>query len=240
MPAPNSMTASALLDKLGAPLSPRIVDVCVDEDFSADPYLIPGSVRHPHTDMAGLVEKLQGHSVVVVCQKGLKLSQGVAAWLRAEGVDARYLQGGMFAWKVLPHAPRIPVSALPTPMDGRTTWVTHDAQDMDRLAVLWLLTRFLDRDARILFVEATQVSNVADRFGATPVTGSFEDWIARFDPALSGLQAFASMLAASDLAGICSGFKQLHGNGLEHLTAVQPVFDAIYAEAKAESHEVAA
>ena len=40
-----------------------------------------------------------GKTVIVVCQKGLKLSQGVAAWLRHEGIDAQTLEGGFEAWR---------------------------------------------------------------------------------------------------------------------------------------------
>ena len=37
--------------------------------------------------------------VVVYCAHGHEISQGLTAALRAMGVDARYLDGGMTAWK---------------------------------------------------------------------------------------------------------------------------------------------
>ena len=37
--------------------------------------------------------------MVIVCQKGQKLSEGTAAWLRHDGIDAQTLEGGFEAWK---------------------------------------------------------------------------------------------------------------------------------------------
>ena len=50
--------------------------------------------------------------VVVYCAHGHEISQGLSAALRAMGVDARYLDGGMTAWKaagqsVLPMAQEV-------------------------------------------------------------------------------------------------------------------------------------
>ena len=44
--------ASALSDKLsrliGTASAPTLIDVRIDEDFAADPRLIPGATRRPH------------------------------------------------------------------------------------------------------------------------------------------------------------------------------------------------
>jgi rhodanese-related sulfurtransferase len=95
MAAPNEITVSQLLRLIGTPEAPVIVDISIDPDFTDDPYLIPGSFRHPHTDLPELMTRLQGRACVVTCQKGIKLSQGLVAWLRSDGFDAEYLQGGM-------------------------------------------------------------------------------------------------------------------------------------------------
>ena len=47
--------------------------------------------------------------VVVYCAHGHEISQGLTAALRAMGVDARRLEGGITAWKAAGHA------ALPGP-----------------------------------------------------------------------------------------------------------------------------
>ncbi len=168
MPAPNEITPEQLLRLIGTPECPAIADISTDEDFAADPYLIPGSFRHKHGDRTGLVARLAGRPVVVTCQKGLKLSQGMAAWLGAEGIRAEYLSGGMYCWRDTKGAMRVPAAALPEPVDGATLWVTRHRPKIDRIACPWLIRRFVDRTARFLFVSPAEVHGVADRYGATP------------------------------------------------------------------------
>jgi hypothetical protein len=153
---------------IGTPQAPVIVDISIDPDFSDDPYLIPGSFRHSHDDLPGLRAHLAGRPCVVTCQKGIKLSQGLVAWLRAEGQPAQYLSGGMYAWRDHPGAPRIPAASLPAAVGTHTLWVTRHRPKIDRIACPWLIRRFVDPDARFLFVSPSEVTGVADRFGATP------------------------------------------------------------------------
>ncbi|MEX0319735.1 MAG: chromate resistance protein ChrB domain-containing protein [Ruegeria sp.] len=168
MAAPNAITVPQLLRLIGTPQAPVIVDICIDPDFEADPHLIPGSFRHPHTDIGGLHRRVGDGACVIVCQKGLKLSQGVTAWLRSDRVRAEYLEGGMFAWRDHPGAPRVPFAALPKPIEGHTLWVTRHRPKIDRIACPWLIRRFVDPGARFLFVSPSEVMDVADRFDATP------------------------------------------------------------------------
>ena len=99
MPSTTQITVQQLARLIDTPGALKLIDVCIDEDFAADPRIIPGAVRHRFDHIGELVPKLSGKKVVIVCQKGLKLSQGAVAILRAEGVDAEYLEGGMFAWR---------------------------------------------------------------------------------------------------------------------------------------------
>ncbi|WP_306114490.1 MULTISPECIES: sulfurtransferase/chromate resistance protein [unclassified Roseovarius] len=168
MPAPNEITPQQLLRLIGTPDCPAIADIRIEPDFGDDPHLIPGSFRHPHTDIPGLIKRLDGRPCVIVCQKGIKLSQGLTAWLRSEGVTAEYLSGGMYGWRDTKGAPRTPAAALPAPVDGATLWVTRHRPKIDRIACPWLIRRFVDPGARFLFVSPAEVAGVADRFGATP------------------------------------------------------------------------
>lgn len=100
MPSKTRISVSELGTLIGTPFAPIIIDVCIDDDFNADPRLLPGSFRHPFRKIEDLIPQLRGKKVVVVCQKGLKLSQGAVGLLRGAGVDARYLRreilhGGM-------------------------------------------------------------------------------------------------------------------------------------------------
>ena len=47
MPSPTQITVAQLSRLIGTPKAPLLVDVCIDEDFSDDPRLVPGSRRHP-------------------------------------------------------------------------------------------------------------------------------------------------------------------------------------------------
>ena len=175
MAAPNEITPAQLLRLIGSPEAPVIVDISIDADFAADPYLVPTSFRHPHTDLPGLRDRLQGRACVVLCQKGAKLSQGMVAHLRADGCAAEYLSGGMYGWRAAQGTVRVPATILPPHVDGTTLWVTRHRPKIDRIACPWLIRRFVDPGARFLFVSPSEVMGVADRYGATPfdVDGAF-------------------------------------------------------------------
>ncbi|MEO1140309.1 MAG: sulfurtransferase, partial [Pseudomonadota bacterium] len=70
MPAPNEITVPQLGRLIGTPECPAIIDICIDADFEADPFLIPGSRRHPHTDIPGLFDKRSRNGCRAVCQSG--------------------------------------------------------------------------------------------------------------------------------------------------------------------------
>ena len=168
MPSPTEITVNQLARLIGTPDAPIVVDVCIDEDFKADPRLVPASIRHDFRDIAALAPKLAGNRVVVVCHKGKKLSQGSAAILRDMGVAAETLEGGIVAWREAGQL-LVPAAKIPTPnRDGRTVWVTRHRPKIDRIACPWLIRRFVDRDAQFLFVAPSEVSDVAERFQATP------------------------------------------------------------------------
>ena len=102
MPAPNEITAIQLLRTIGTAHAPLIVDLSIDEDHAAYPYLIPTARRHPHTDLHGLAELIGTRRAVLVCQKGRKISQGAAAWLASVGSHAEYLPRRCVVRSVLP------------------------------------------------------------------------------------------------------------------------------------------
>ena len=99
MTSPTEITVPQLSRLVGLPDAPVLIDVCIDDDFNADPRLIPGSHRRDFRHVSAWAKSYAGKSVVVVCHKGQKLSQGVAAWLRHEGIAAQTLEGGILAWR---------------------------------------------------------------------------------------------------------------------------------------------
>jgi rhodanese-related sulfurtransferase len=168
MPSFDTISVDKLARLIGRPDCPVLIDVCTEDDFACDPRLIPGAVRRPFDDVAGWASEIDGRSAVVICQKGLKLSQGVAAWLRHEGMAADSLEGGALAWAAA-NLPMVPAAKLPPPnAQGRTVWVTRARPKVDRIACPWLIRRFVDPGAVFLFVAPSEVMGVADRFAATP------------------------------------------------------------------------
>ncbi|MEX0760223.1 MAG: chromate resistance protein ChrB domain-containing protein, partial [Tistlia sp.] len=174
MLASTTISPEALFDLVGTPDCPLLADVRTEEDFAGNPRLVPGAVRRAALEVAGWPELTPASasgsvpdSVVVICQKGLKLSAGAAAWLRQAGIPARVLEGGMEAWDEA-RLPSVPCAALPQPDGaGRTLWVTRERPKVDRIACPWLIRRFVDRRAVFLFVPAGEVAAVSERFAAT-------------------------------------------------------------------------
>jgi len=250
--APNEITVPQLLRLIGTPDCPAIVDVSIDQDFDADPYLIPASFRHAHTDVAGLEDRLAGHACVVTCQKGGKLSQGFVARLRSDGVRAEYLSGGMYAWREAAGTCRIPAAIVPAKVDGSTLWVTRHRPKIDRIACPWLIRRFVDPAARFLFVSPSEVEGVAERFAATPFDIEDAFWSHRgplctFDTLLDELSLRTAALdrlsnvvrgadtdrhdiapQAAGLLAISVGLSRQYRDDTEQLAVGLTVYDALY------------
>lgn len=170
MPSFNKITVPQLSRLIGTSRCPVIIDVSIDDDFNADPYLIPGAFRYPHHSIEQLTSYLTDKKVIVICQKGLKLSAGAAALLRAKGIDAEYLKGGNYEWRNAQQM-RVPYTSIPWVIketsNYRTLWVCAHRPKIDRIACPWLIRRFVDTSAQFLFVAPNEVEAVAEKFGAT-------------------------------------------------------------------------
>lgn len=256
MAAPNEMTVPQLLRLIGLPDAPVIVDISIDPDFADEPFLIPGAVRLPHTDLAGIKQRIAGRASLIICQKGVKLSQGMAARLRSDGLAAEYLRGGNYGWRDHDGAPRIPAAAIPPQIDAATLWVTRHRPKIDRIACPWLIRRFVDAQARFLFVSPAEVAGVAERYGATPfdIEGVF--WSHRGDRCTSDtmLEAFglqtpallrlADVVRAADtnrhdlapeaagLLALSVGLSRQYRSDEAQLEAGMALYDALYSWAR--------
>ena len=252
MAGPNEITPAQLLRLVGTPECPALVDACIDEDFAADPHLIPGAFRHDFRDLPGLAARLEGRRAVVICQKGRKLSQGVAAWLRCEGIAAEYLGGGMVGWRDMEGAPAVPAAALPASVGGATLWVTRHRPKIDRIACPWLIRRFVDTRARFLFVAPAEVEAVAGRLGATPfdVEGvfwshrgpqcTFDTMVEEFGLTSPALAALARVVRGADtnrhdlapeaagLLALSVGLSRQYRDDIAQLEAGMALYDALY------------
>ncbi len=268
MPAPrlrttDQITVGQLTHRIGLSDSPVLIDVRIDEDHSADPRDFPGAIRGDFRTVAAWAVELANRETVVACQRGHKLSQGAAAWLRHEGVPARSLEGGFEAWRDA-GAPLVRSEAVP-PRDarGRTVWVTRTRPKIDRIACPWLIRRFVDPGAVFLFVAASEVQAVADRFGAMPfdiegVFWSHRGPLCTFDVLLDefglhteALDRLALLVRGADTgnpalapeaAGLLAasiGLSRMHEDDLVQLEAGLTLYDAFYRwarDAAAETH----
>ena len=263
MPEATTITPQDLHHRIGTAEAPVVIDTRTEEDFTADPRLIPASIRRPGLKAADWAGDFTGQDVVVSCERGLKISQGGAAWLRHAGATARSLDGGFQAWKAA-GLPLVPEEKLP-PRDaaGRTLWVTRERPKIDRIACPWLIRRFVDPAAVFLFVESSQVALVADRFGATPfdIEGvawshrgarcTFDTMIDEFGLTTAPLLHLATIVRGADTgrpdlapesAGLLAaslGLSQMFDDDLAQLNAGLTLYDAFYRwarDAAAETH----
>ncbi len=254
MSSVNTIPPDKLLRLIGRPDSPVVIDVRTDEDFSADPRLIPGSARRTAHVPSEWASEFVGRSAAVICQKGLKLSQGVAAWLRHYGVPADSLDGGALGWAKdgLPMAPEAKLP--PRDAQGRTVWVTCARPKVDRIACPWLIRRFVDPTAVFLFVAPAEVMGVADRFGAAPfdIEGegvfwshqgehcTFDAMVEEFGLTTEPLLRLATIVRGADTArldlapeapGLLAaslGLSRMYSDDLQQLEAGMALYDAFY------------
>jgi rhodanese-related sulfurtransferase len=252
MPAPDVITVSQLSRLVGTPDAPTIIDVRTPDDFTLDPRMLPADRRRGHASVATWAAEYDGQSVVVVCQHGLKLSQGVAAWLRHAGADAESLEGGFDAWARAGALLVQPDHVPPRNERGHTLWVTRARQKIDRIACPWLIRRFIDPRAVFLFGAPSEVSAVAERFGATAFdieetfwshrgeTCTFDVMLAEFGLQTDALLRLATIVRGADTArldlapqaaGLLAaslGLSRMHRRDLDQLDAAMPLYDSFY------------
>lgn len=252
MPSPTEITVNQLSRIIGLPNAPALIDVRTDDDYAADPRLIPGSVRRNFADVGSWAPQFAGKPVVVICHKGLKLSQGVAAWLRHGGIAAETLEGGFVAWQST-QQPLVRTLALPK-RDAHdcTVWVTRARPKIDRIACPWLIRRFIDPQAVFLFVSPSEVPAVAERFSAMPfdIDGvfwshrgelcTFDVMLDEFDLSTKPLLHLAKIIRGADTArldlapeaagllAVSLGYSRMYRDDLEQLAAAMTIYDGLY------------
>jgi rhodanese-related sulfurtransferase len=252
MSSPNTISVDKLVRLVGTPKCPTLIDVRIDEDFKKNPSLIPGSVQRGYERVADWAPQLRGASAIIVCQRGAKLSQGVAALLRHDGISADILEGGYEAWSQR-KLPTVATERLPLRnAQGRTVWVTRARPKIDRIACPWLIRRFVDPNAVMMFVAPSEVRSVAERFGAAPYDiedvfwshrgpkCTFDVMIEELGLATEALQKLAVIVRGADtgrldisreapgLLAASLGLSRMFADDLEQLEAGMLLYDAFY------------
>jgi hypothetical protein len=141
-------------------------------------------------------------------------------------------------------------------------WVTREHPKTDRIACPWLIRKFIDHDAEIVYVPRDQVLDYAEREGANSFDApgakythrgdrcSFEVLVEDFaitDPAIALLAKVVHGADVGDdrdatpesrgLLAIADGFAYLGLDDQRQLELELPVYDALYAWAQ---HQVGA
>jgi len=246
VPAIGAIKADKLSRLVGTPGCPVLIDLRPAGDF------VPSAVRRDPERAAEWAGALAGRSVVAICEDGTA-SAGVAAWLRHEGADAELLEGGIRAWTEA-GLPLVREAVLP-PRDsaGATRWITRARPKVDRIACPWLVRRFVDPQAAILFAAPNDVISAGERLDAAPfdVEGVF--WSHRgerctFDTMVEelglgdwpGLDRLRIIVRGADTArpeiapqaaGLLAaslGLSRIHADDHEQLEAGMPLYDAFY------------
>ena len=261
MPSTTEITVSQLSRLIGLPHSPAIIDVRSDEEFASDPRLIPGSQRRAQDKHVQWGREDDRQSVVLVCRQGLHLSQGFAALMREQGIDAQTLEGGYNAWRdsgqLLVRAERLPQRDAA----GRTVWVTRARPKIVRIACPWLIRRFIDSKALFLFVTPSEVAAVAIRFKATPFDVADAFWsdrgekctfdvmVEEFGLESDALSRLALIVRGADtgrldltgqsggLLAASLGFSRMYRDDLAQLDAAMSLYDAFYRWCRDASNE---
>ncbi len=232
-----SISSEKLSRLIGTANAPTLIDVRIDEDFGADPRLIPGATRRSHAEIQEWASRLTGQSVVVVCQKGQKLSEGTAAWLRHNQVAAEVLEGGHVGWK------QAELPTVPGRQDSEARWTRpdrlgHAVPPEDRSDRVPVADPPVHRSRRRLPVR---------RGGRSPSRGravrrlcTFDVMVEEFGLATPPLQRLATMVRAADTgrldlspeaAGLLAaslGLSRMYDDDLEQLSAGMLLYDAFF------------
>ena len=261
MPTLNTISPEKLARLVAVPGSPTIIDL-----RAAPANVVPGSLFRSLDDPGVLVGAVTT-GVVTVDAEGGGEAVAAAAILRSEGIAADALEGGFAAWK----AAGLPTMSLahlpPRHADGRTWWVPRARPKVDRIACPWLIRRFIDPDARFLFVAPGEVLTVASQQQAEPFDVSDERvlWshrgdrctfdvmieafglashepLARLAPIVRGADTNRLDLApeAAGLLAISLGLSRVHADDHVQLEAGMAVYDALYRwsrDAQGETHD---
>jgi rhodanese-related sulfurtransferase len=158
-----------LWTSIGTDWAPHIIDVRPRDTYDSSPGALPASLWCEAAEVWREASEFgPDRPVVLVCKAGHELSQMAAASLRERGCDARVLAGGYAAWKDA-GLPLVDMTALRRFAPARPSlWVTRRRPKIDRVACPWLIRRFIDPRARILFVDPPEVPAVARETGAVP------------------------------------------------------------------------
>src|SRR3546814_3648248 len=164
-----AISPDVLILSVGTADFPVVVDVRRRGVYDADTAVLPTARWHDHRAALDWGRALQpGRPTVVYCVHGHQVSLSAVCLLRSLGLDARFLEGGIEAYRAA-GGPTIRKAALPRPPgEGPSQWVTRERPKIDRIACPWFIRRFVDREALIHYVPKDWVIATAEEIAAIP------------------------------------------------------------------------
>jgi hypothetical protein len=143
-----------------------------------------------------------------------------------------------------------------TEANAQSKWITRERPKIDRIACPWLIKRFIDPQAEIIYVPAKEVFAKAKELGATPfdiegaeyshegATCTFDFFLKKHQLTDPALQQLAVIVRGADtdnfklapqsagLWAISAGLSYNYKNDHEQLELGMKLYDALYAWAK--------
>ena len=234
-----SITAAELKQSLRTSTPPLVIDVRRNARFLESPYFIKGALRRDPERLEEWKRALPNADIVVYCVHGHEVSQNAA-----KALGARYLEGGIEHWR------EEGGETIAKPVGAPTRWVTRERPKIDRIACPWLIRRFIDADAKFLYVPAAQVKETAQaipfdvpgaEFGHHGERCSFDAFIEQFNLRDAALDRLARIVRAADthrldlapeaagLLAISTGLGKTIADDHALLEHGMAVYDALYA-----------
>ena len=181
------LNSTVLPQELGARLgradAPLLLDVRRGGKFLESPHLIAGAQRCAPEDVEVFATAQLGlnpqREIVVYCVYGHNVSAEAAETLRAAGLNAVCLAGGIeggedgvntpqdiAAWRA--DRPLTVTKRADWGVTGEqpSRWITRARPKIDRIACPWLIRRFIDTRAEFFYVPTVQVFDEAKRLNA--------------------------------------------------------------------------
>ena len=234
-----SITAAELKQSLRTSTPPLVIDVRRNARFLESSYFIKGALRRDPERLEEWKRALPNADIVVYCVHGHEVSQNAA-----KALGARYLEGGIEHWR------EEGGETIAKPVGAPTRWVTRERPKIDRIACPWLIRRFIDADAKFLYVPAAQVKETAEaipfdvpgaEFGHHGERCSFDAFIEQFNLRDAALDRLARIVRAADthrldlapeaagLLAISTGLGKTIADDHALLEHGMAVYDALYA-----------
>lgn len=254
----STVSCAELQRRLHSSTRPVLIDVRPPRAFTDAEGFVQGALRRKPDEVGAWAATIpEEREIVLYCDDGLTTSPEVASALASSDRRVHHLEGGLRAWLEFGGA------MLSKPRGRSTLWVTRARPKIDRVACPWLILRFVDAEAAILYVQADEVKRVAEAeralaFDIPDVTFSHEGPLCSFDAFLKvfglghpALLSLAVIIRGADtgqldlapeapgLLALAIGLSRLSQDDQEVLRHGMTMYDALYLwsrEGRAETH----